>query len=230
MKSSSFDLFLFTTFFLVVVLFSIGLTSALPSDFRCEDYGVGIGYKDQVLIKQGEDYTFTTHLYNSSTGVPLDNSSAICVLHLYNQNGSHEIIEDNMDFGLTSYDFFLNIKGSNFSSPGIYPYVLACFGTGYVESGVCSSHLEVTSTGLNSNNKVLLFLLGFSVILLVLGFIFKSPPVGFISGILLCMSGIYIMIYGFGNIADLYTQAFALVTLGFGLLMMIIGLMSFFDD
>lgn len=132
--------------------------------------------------------------------------------------------------------FLTNVEMENNGTAWKYSFIPDTLGrhdVSYLSDGcekTGGSYFIVTSTGLGSNNKVLLFLIGFSIILLVIGFIFKSPPVGFLSGILLSMSGIYIMIYGFGDIADLYTQAFALVVLGFGLLMMIIGLMSFFDD
>jgi hypothetical protein len=121
-----------------------------------------------------------------------------------------------------------NYSFSDTSTLGTYLYVVA----GDKDSGFDTETFcfEVTTSGKDSNNKIPLFLLGFSILILILGFIFKSPPVGFFAGILLSMTGIYVMIYGLGDIADLYTQAFAIIILAFGLLMLFIGLMSFFDD
>jgi hypothetical protein len=91
-------------------------------------------------------------------------------------------------------------------------------------------NFEVTSTGIKNNDKIPIYLLAFSLIIVTLGFIFKSPPVGFFSGILFIITGTYLMIYGFGDIADLYTRAFAFIVIAFGLLMTFIGIMSFFDE
>jgi len=78
--------------------------------------------------------------------------------------------------------------------------------------------------------KIPLFLLLASIVLFVIGIIIESPPVGFFSGILLIMSGMYLMIYGFGDIADLYTQAFALIVLALGSIVTILAAFSWVED
>jgi hypothetical protein len=65
-------------------------------------------------------------------------------------------------------------------------------------------------------NPVLLILIIISLILLVLGFYTKNPPLVFISGILITISGIYTMIYGFNNYTDMYTRAAAIVIIALG--------------
>ena len=89
---------------------------------------------------------------------------------------------------------------------------------------------DVTTTGGDSNLPIPIFLLLASVILFVSGIVLKNPPFGFFSGILFIMSGMYMMIYGFGNVADLYTQAFALVTLGFGMIVSTLAGYSWLDE
>ncbi len=89
---------------------------------------------------------------------------------------------------------------------------------------------NVTTTGGESNIVIPVFLLLGSIILFGAGTSLKNPAFGFFSGILFIMVGMYIMIYGFGDIADLYTQALALVTLGLGMLISILAGYSWMDE
>jgi len=89
---------------------------------------------------------------------------------------------------------------------------------------------DVTTTGGTSNTIIPIFLLVAASILFVSGITLKSPPFGFFAGVLFIMVGMYLMIYGFGDIADLYTQAFALVTLGFGMITAVLAGYSWLDE
>ena len=105
----------------------------------------------------------------------------------------------------------------------------------YIVEGVCDDivwvyDFEVTTNGMPTSNKIPLFLLITAIILFVVGIVIESPPLGFFSGILLLMAGMYLMIYGFGNIADLYTQALALVILALGLITTLMAGFSWADD
>ena len=95
---------------------------------------------------------------------------------------------------------------------------------------VWNYNLEVTTTGKQSNLPIPIFLLIASVTLFITGILLKSPPFGFFAGVLFILIGMYMMIYGFGNVADLYTQAFALVTLGFGFIIAILAGFSWLDE
>ena len=88
----------------------------------------------------------------------------------------------------------------------------------------------VTTTGGTSNISVPIFLLITTMVLFVVGVSIKSPAFGFFSGILAIMIGMYMMIYGFGDIADLYTQAFALIVLGFGFITSILAGLSWLEE
>lgn len=89
---------------------------------------------------------------------------------------------------------------------------------------------EVTTTGNQSNIVIPIFLLIAAVTLFISGILLKSPPFGFFAGILFIIVGMYMMIYGFGDIADLYTQSFALVTLGFGFIISVLAGYSWLDE
>ena len=73
------------------------------------------------------------------------------------------------------------------------------------------------------NNSVLLIFIPLALILLVLGIGFNLPPLGFLSGMVFMLVGVYTMIYGFNNLTDLYTQSIAGVLLGIGFIISIIA-------
>lgn len=105
----------------------------------------------------------------------------------------------------------------------------------YIVEGICDDvvwvyDFEITTTGMPSTSKIPLFLLIASIVLFVVGIVIESPPVGFFAGILLIMSGMYVMIYGFGDIADLYTQAFALIILALGSIVTVLAAFSWVED
>lgn len=157
--------------FLFVMLFSMSFISANINDYYCKDYGIGIGFKDQQIISQNEDYLFSTHIYNSTSGTPLSNTSSYCAFHLYDFNGNHLIADNSIDFGINIYDFYLNINAANFSEAGIYPYVYACFTNDNKASGVCSGSFNVTPTGEDlTTQQVYLILFVLSLIFILLAF------------------------------------------------------------
>jgi hypothetical protein len=105
----------------------------------------------------------------------------------------------------------------------------------YTVDGVCDDAVwvydfEVTTTGIFANNLIPLFLLISSIVLFIIGVTLENPPCGFFSGILFLMSGMYLMIYGFGNISDLYTQSFALVVIAVGSITSILAGYSWVED
>ena len=81
----------------------------------------------------------------------------------------------------------------------------------------------ITPTGEDRVNSlgIFLILVLFSLIILVLGTIMKNGYVGFISGALFIMSGAYSMMYGIGNLADMWTRSIAFVLIGLGLMLII---------
>jgi hypothetical protein len=77
---------------------------------------------------------------------------------------------------------------------------------------------EVTTTGNNNNNTIPLFLALGGFIIFMLAILTRNLYIGFISGIVFIVLGIYLMVYGVGIISDFYTQTLSYVSLGFGLL------------
>ncbi len=114
------------------------------------------------------------------------------------------------------------------STLGVHNYKQTCLQAGLSASD--SGVITITSTGSESSIKLPLFLGIFALILLVLGITLENPMMGFFSGILFLMIGMYLMIYGFGDINDLYTQAFALIIIAMGMVITIMAGFSWMDD
>ncbi len=93
-----------------------------------------------------------------------------------------------------------------------------------------SGSITITTTGIGANSKLPIFLLIFAVVLLIFGLILEQPMMGFFSGILFVMIGMYLMIYGLGDINDLYTRAFALIVLALGIVITLMAGFSWMDD
>ena len=78
---------------------------------------------------------------------------------------------------------------------------------------------EVTTTGKSNNNAVPISLAVLAFVIFFIALIARNLYMGFISGVVFIVLGIYMMIFGLGSIANFYTQAFSYVSLGFGLLL-----------
>jgi hypothetical protein len=118
-------------------------------------------------LKAGEDIYFNFYVYNSSTGVRMDNTTINCSFHLSDSQGN--LILD----GDESYDsrgfWYVLINGSYVNTSGYYYYGVDCqdgFGGAFTEV------LEITPSGnklTTANSIVLIFSL---FIILIIGLCF----------------------------------------------------------
>lgn len=171
-------IFLIVSFLFLISL--INFISSLPSDYHCTDNGISFGFKDQEVIQQGNNYTFTIHPYNSSDGSPLSNTTSFCAFHLYNSVGSHILINNDIPFGFSPYDFYLSINGNNFTNTGYYPYVVTCFDNDGTISGTCSGHYLVTKSGKTISFNLflpLVVILFFSMLCFIFGVTSKENKI-----------------------------------------------------
>lgn len=89
---------------------------------------------------------------------------------------------------------------------------------------------ETTTTGNNNNNTVPLFLGLGGFILLIFAFVLRNNYLGFMSGVLFIILGIYTIIYGLGFVSDLYTQAISYVSIGLGLFIFLASAYAAIND
>ena len=126
------------------------------------------------VTKQNEAFRFHTHVVNLSTGYPVISPEASCVLHLYNESGSH-ILNTVMDWdneGEGVGDFVYVIPANNFTNTGIYSYIVNCNDSRI--GGFIASAFEVNPTGITLNIKdsipngiVIVLFFGMSIFFLV---------------------------------------------------------------
>jgi len=99
---------------------------------------------------------------------------------------------------------------------GVYKIKTFC-GNGTFSGESIDGKLTITTTGSTDNTLVInLFLIIGALILLILGIVIKSYPIGFLSGVLFLIAGVYMTIYGFGNFADMYTRAIGITIISLG--------------
>lgn len=94
-------------------------------------------------------------------------------------------------------------------------------GTATVKDGSRSTQVDVpitiTPTG-DIRGASLMLILGLSaLIFLLLGMIMQNQFIGFISGCIFLVLGVYALINGINNTMDIYTQTIGYVSVGFGL-------------
>ena len=130
----------------MMVICSLTLVSAAPPNptqvILNLDSGLNIEVPRITTLKQNEDFQFTFHVYNITSGLRVDNSSINCTFELYNSSGIH-IIESDLEFG--DNDWEMLVKGGNFSDIGSYYYIVDCQSDS--EGGVFVITLQVTATG-----------------------------------------------------------------------------------
>jgi len=81
-----------------------------------------------------------------------------------------------------------------------------------------ATYFELTPFG---ELGVLIFLIIFSFGFIGAGMGLKIPVLGFIGSILLILAGMYVMIYGLSDVANLYTRGIAMSLLGVGFILII---------
>jgi uncharacterized protein YjeT (DUF2065 family) len=128
------------------------------------------------------------------------------------------------------FSFTYQLVGNYTSDLGTYVVEGIC-GDGYnIEPFAYTFKVTTTGDASSSSLWISLILIIFSIIFLIISLILDNEYLGFITGVLFLVSGIYVMIYGFGDMADLYTRAIGMVLIGIGLLIFFISAFYAYDD
>jgi len=113
---------LFMAFMILITI--MGASAAPPQDLFATS-----GYTLELI--SGETHTYNTsypvhlHLYDTEIGIPIDNETASCEYHLYDENSSYT----HLDKGTLDYDdpdFETYIAAGNFSQPGEFSLLVWC--------------------------------------------------------------------------------------------------------
>lgn len=134
--------------------------------------GYELIYPKYFAVEQNKEFNLHVHLFNSSNGVVITNSSASCYVHLYNHNGAHTL-EDEMGFDSNGQEFKYDIAAGNFSKLGEHSYIMWCNDS--MHGGFISGNFEVTPTGKESDTDTtaslaaVIFIIFISLLLFYLG-------------------------------------------------------------
>jgi hypothetical protein len=134
----------------------------------------------------------------------------------------------NTQTAMTKNGFNYNYSFSNTNTLGEYSVYGACD-----EDGVNTpwySSFNITTTGQESDNTILLFLALGGFIILIFAFVLKNNYLGFMAGVLFIIFGIFALVYGLGIISDFYTSAIGYVSLGLGLFIFLTSAYSAISD
>lgn len=118
--------------------------------------------------------------------------------------------------------FTYNLTQAQTLTLGPYSGIAFCR-DGTINSKPTPFTFQISSSGDSNSQNFWIFILlaGSSVIILAIGIISQNEYIGFISGALFIVTGVYSMIYGINGVVNLYTRSIAYVALGLGLLFFI---------
>lgn len=165
-------------------------------------------------IKQGEPYRLTFPCEDANGLCP---TTSICRASAFKPDQSQFFNNLTATFNGTYY---------NVTIPGVHPLGLyrnevVCYnGSAW---GFDTIWIKITPTG-DTRGFSLPIILGLGgFILLFTALFYRNPYFGIISGFLFGLAGVYLVIYGINDIADLYTRGLGWVSIGIGIIFIIVG-------
>lgn len=162
-----------------------------------------------------EDTNFTLELSMGNADLS-PCSTCGCMYNIFNQNGSLLYSRQGTNANGYCKKTFVITDSGKYGAEMIF--------NDSTDHGRASFELKITPTGRSNvsilDNSILIILVALSLIFLILALVFKVPVLGFISSILWILSGIYTMIYGFSDLADLYTRGVGITLIGVGFIIM----------
>ena len=175
----------------------------------------------QDVYKKDENITINFFVYNESNGDLIDNSSTNCLVFLSDDKGEL-IVHGDAIYTAEGYWNFV-IEAGNFSEIGKYNLGISC--TSPIQGGAFVKYFEVTSTGLERFNMIIIMIALTAISYIIL---FYSKTTGkyvfeFFSGLLLTLIGIYIVASGFEGIRNIVIQGFGVINIGIGFIAILEG-------
>lgn len=146
--------------------------------------------------------------YNGANCPP----TTTCAITVYDPNNA--IIINNQQMTYSTAFFNYTLPDANYSI-GSYKCDMVC-----TYAGVSGSQRFYLDIGSGGNMGLFLILALASLLLLLVGYLMENEYIGFISSTLFILTGLYALIYGVGNLSNLYTTGIGWVALGLGILFM----------
>ncbi len=152
-------------------------------------------------------------------------SSFVCEITVIDSDHNVLVLNESMTRNETIYNYTL----TNTSLLGEYLAPVYC--NNITLSGKNpDGKITITTTGRAPHIKLMIFLLISAFILFVLSIYIQNHAIGFTAGALFLLTGIYLIIYGFGDIRDVYTQSLAWVIIGLGLFITIVASVEWLEE
>jgi len=136
---------------------------------------------------------------------------------------NHLVLLADIPMAKVGYNFNYPLNGMHTQEMGTYTVETVCGDGINVKSGIYSFEVTTTGSSMNSSLWIALMMIVISLVLFIIALYADNQYIGFITGISFIVSGMYIMIYGFGALADLYTRTIAIVILALGLIVFFIS-------
>lgn len=230
--------FIILSVFLLVFASSVTAPGAVTTNINSAN-GLQIKVPIYDYIITFNEFDFNVHLFNISNGLPIDNSSTKCVLHVYNQSGDH-IYGDFMSHDTYAEHFVTNewvsrLNRTIFSSSGEYNFITQCNSSSMGIGGFYSDMLivrdnEGPSTTQSTNVPAIIFtLIAIAIVFFIIALMQKELKlqimfysVTFIQ-ILMLSFLIYAIEKGSSIVSLLYVNFWVMLILIFG-----IGIYSLF--
>ena len=195
----------------IVLLTLIPLVISVPPQTSKSLQGLDIEIPQFTTLKQDQNFTFHTHVFNTSDGVQMFNDTTSCEVHVYNNMSGKHSAKVLMEFD--DQEFEALIIGNNFSSIGDHPYILFCNTS--VSGGFVSGNFNITPTGFQTEeSKIILIAITITILLfLIVLFIYASILSNKIRGLKvffwsLCGILIVILIGYILNVNQLFLQEY----------------------
>lgn len=140
-------------------------------------------------------------------------STAVCNITVYDPDNL--IIVNNRAMTYQTSYFNYTLPTGNYTI-GLYKNDMVCTQSGI--SGAQTFYFEIITGG---NLGLFIVLAISSVLMLGVAIVMKNEYVGFVSGALFIMTGLFAIIYGVGNLSNLYTDSIGYVSLGLGIMFLV---------
>lgn len=148
-------------------------------------------------------------------------AGATCKITVYDTQNAIILNNVNMTNQLNYFNISITNSGNATWPQGRYSATQVCTDLG--KSGSQTFYFDVTATGKSDSSNIMIFiiLLVISALLLLAALLTGNEYLGFISGVVFILTGIFVIIYGIGNWSSFYTDGVGIVILGLGLIFLL---------
>lgn len=133
-------------FLILGILLSTSAIAVSPFLTQESDSPLTIKYPLITSSKVNTYFKANFHVFNSTSGLALTNSTVDCLFHLYDAMGNHQLILNDSQIAFDhDVDFEVYVDGGNFSKIGVYSYIMQCNTT--TTGGFLASDLLISASG-----------------------------------------------------------------------------------